>query len=124
MERGFTLLEIMVVVVIIGLIAALAAPGLFSQSDAATRTIARTQCQQIHGKVQTWRMIKGRFPATLDEMASPLEPGGENFHHMQSDPWDRPFRMEIEGRKVRIRSNGPDGTEGTDDDLCYVPVDE
>ena len=123
-ERGFTMLEILVVCVVIGLIAALVAPGIFEQQHWAARRMAATACQQIHGKVHSWRMIRGRFPSSLEEMAQPLQPGGEDFHHVQPDPWDGPYRMVIEGRKVRIWSNGPDRLEGTDDDLCYVPQDE
>jgi general secretion pathway protein G len=116
-QSGFTLMELMLVVALIGLIAALVGPDLFRDFDKAREEVALTQCKQYYDAVWKWRIYHKtrRVPETLEEIE-------DDTLRIQDDPWGSPFRLVKEDeRRYRVWSNGADGVEGTDDDICYIP---
>ena len=125
--KGFTLIEILVVVVIISLLLTLVGPQIFVQSTEAQRNIALAKCSQYHGRVSYWMMTtrSAAPPRALEDLAQPLSPGERDYLRVQEDPWGSLYRIELEGgRRFRIYSNGQDGLEGTLDDICFEPKDE
>ena len=125
--RAFTLLELMIVIALIGLIAALAGPRIIRSFVEGERRVAYLKCRDCYDATWEWMMFK-RAPAppeSLAELEQPLRPGDRAFMRHVNDPWGSKFRIEREGgRLYRIWSNGPDGAPGTDDDICYEPLDE
>jgi general secretion pathway protein G len=119
--RGFTLIEIMVVVVIIGLLASFGGYHVIRAHQDAERRIARAKCKELYDQAYLWRMEKQRLPASLEEMAAPIRPGERDFVQLSPDPWGNAFALERDGADVRVRSHGPDGEEDTDDDLFWPP---
>jgi len=125
--RGFTLLELIVVVTLIALLATLAGSNLMQQSVEAERKIALAKCREYYDATWSWMLFQraARAPEHLSRVAAPLRDGERNFIRLEQDPWGQQFRLEREtGRNFRIWSNGPDAEPGTDDDICYEPLDE
>ena len=118
--RGFTLIEIMVVVVILGLLAGLVGPAIWKQLGFGQETVARTQCQQYYDAIKFVETKKKITIRELSELEEPLsDTDDEAYMPLQQDPWGHDYWLESDGRKRRVCSAGPDGQEGTPDDLCY-----
>jgi len=119
-NRGFTLVEIMVVVVIVGLLAAFAGPRIWAMLGFGQARIAETKCKEYYDQAMVWKMIKKKLPDSLEEMEEPLNPGDtNNCIELVDDPWGNKYVLEKEGNKIKVVSWGPDGQEGTDDDIMY-----
>ena len=121
-NRGFTLIEIMVVVVIIGMLAAFVGPEIWQMFAAGQEDIAKAKCEDIHGKVGIWIIRKKTgVPSDLEELESPLTRSSDDpFMLVEPDPWGNPYRIVSLGRrKYQICSDGPDGESDTEDDICY-----
>ena len=129
--RGFTLLELLVVILIIGLLVGIVAPRLLGQVSKSEVTAARAQLDAIDKAVQAYRMDAGRFPSTSQGlralvMIPPDEPKWRG-PYMQSevppDPWGSPYQYRLpgtNGRDYDLYSLGRDraqGGSGDDADL-------
>ncbi|MDB5961374.1 MAG: gspG [Massilia sp.] len=120
---GFTLLELLVVIVIIGLLAAYVGPKYFSQLGKSEVTIARAQIEAFEKSLDTYRLDVGRYPNTEEGMAAllaaPAAAGAKwNGPYLKKalplDPWGHPFQYRAPGTKgeFEILSLGRDGQPG------------
>ncbi|MBQ7262261.1 MAG: type II secretion system major pseudopilin GspG [Synergistaceae bacterium] len=127
-RRGFTLIEIMVVVVILGLLAALVVPRIGPQVTEAQRTTARTQIRSIEDALEMYRLHNGNYPTTqqgLDALVTAPTTApvpkryadGGYMKKIPDDPWGGPYIYRNRDGRIHIISAGPDGEEGTDDDV-------
>lgn len=122
-QHGFTLVEIMVVVVILGLLATLVVPNVLGQSEEARLQTAQTNASQIHQAVTTFMTRNVKIPE-WEDLFDPDVPGGPLLlsEDARMDPWGNEFQIQaIEGKRLRaeVVSWGPDGVEGTEDDIVY-----
>ncbi len=118
-QRGFTLVEIMVVIVILGLLATLVVPNIMGASDQAKETKAKTDCAMIAGSVRSYYVKNSRLPETLDELATKDERGRSELEELPVDPWNTPYEL-VQGdtrREFEVISCGPDMSQGTEDDI-------
>ena len=117
-EAGFTLVEIMVVIVILGLLATMVATNVIPQSDQARNKVAQTSVRTIADAVTTYYLQNGRLPESLEALADPEAKGGPLLKQGTKDPWDRAFVLRSDSKKdFEILCLGADGNEGTDDDI-------
>ncbi|MBL8747717.1 MAG: type II secretion system major pseudopilin GspG [Planctomycetes bacterium] len=118
-EAGFTLVEIMVVIVILGLLATMVARNVIGASDEARETKAKTDIRMIADAVGGFRAKTGKLPESLEALATKDEKGRSELNELPKDPWGNDYQLR-EGDTPRdfiVLSWGPDGSEGTEDDL-------
>ncbi len=123
MPRGFTLIEIMVVVVIIGLLATLIVPNVIGQGDAARVTAAQIDIRAIGNALDLYRLNNSHYPSTeqglealVNKPAGFPEPrswGPEPYlKKLPTDPWGTEFVYINNGFNYELYSFGADGQEG------------
>lgn len=138
-QQGFTLLEMIVVLVIIGLIAGLVGPNLFRQADRAKVQTAETQVKMIRGSLHTLRLDIGRLPTQeeglkilmqkpADERVAQFWEGPYIDGGVPLDPWNREYvyasaPSEFEPFSLySLGADGQQGGEGDASDIGYLPA--
>ena len=118
-EAGFTLIEIMVVIVILGLLATLVLPNVIGASDKAREETARTNAAAIANAVKMYRSMHGKLPDSLEVLAEKDEKGRSELDELPKDPWGNDFLLMVGDRPSdwEVISMGPDEIEGTEDDI-------
>lgn len=129
--KGFTLIEIMVVVVILGVLSALIVPNIIGRPDEARVAAAKLGVQEVGKALEFYRLDNGVYPSTdqgLEALVS--EPSGfpepRNWNpegylkSIPEDPWGEPYLYYNEDRSIEVYSFGADrqeGGEGVDADI-------
>lgn len=129
-QRGFTLLEVMVVIVILGIIASMVVPNLMGNKEQADRQKAVVDIQQLESALDMYRLRNGFYPTTEQGMQALVSaatsqpvprafPDGGFIRRLPKDPWDEDYILVSPGQvgRIDILSKGPDRTAGTDDDI-------
>lgn len=124
--RGYTLIEIMIVVALIAMLATLGGVHVVRSFEQGRIETAQVKCKEYYDAVCLWMMFTkaGAPPDGLNVLTAPIRGGDRSFAQITPDPWGAAFRIEFEGgRRYRVWSSGPDGEEGTEDDIAYEPVE-
>lgn len=137
-QTGFTLLEMLVVLAIIGLLASLVGPRLFSKVDTSKVQTAQTQVKMLKGALDALRLDIGRFPTQSEGLALlNTMPQADDIRAkwkgpyldeaLPADPWGNPYQYVlpgVNGRPFALYSYGADGKpggEGIDADVGDLP---
>jgi general secretion pathway protein G len=119
--RGFTLIEILVVMAIIGMLAVMVAPNLFQQRVGAMRDAALSQISSLETALDSYRLDLNRYPDSLDALME-NETGSASWNGpylrraIPADPWGNEYVYQSDGRSFTLISYGADGAQGGEDD--------
>lgn len=132
-QYGFTMIELLVVLVILGLLAGLVGPQFFGKIDSSKVRTADTQVKMLKMALQTYRLDVGQFPVSLKHLSVPPESGAQFWRgpyleeNMPLDPWNNPYQYKVDNNARQgfyLYSFGADGKSGGDElnaDVGYVP---
>ena len=121
-RAGFTLVEILLVVAILGILAGVAVVSLKGRTKSASIGATRTSIQAIQTAIDTYEVDNGVYPQSLQNL---LTKGNENNWNgpyikdgrMPKDAWGNEFSYTVQGDSYKITSAGPDGQQGSADDI-------
>ncbi len=129
-NRGFSLIELIVVLVILGLLATVVGPKVMDRLGRGKSEIAKLQIDQLEGALGLLRFDVGRYPTTSEGLAGLIDnPGIENWagpyldkRTLPKDPWGREYQYRAPGQygDFDLYSLGADGVEGGEDDSADV----
>ena len=122
-QKGFTLVEILVVVVILGILAAIVVPKITSRPDQARVIKAKQDILSIENALELYKLDNGNYPTTNQGLITlskrpTIAPIPENWQpylkQLPEDPWGRPYHYRIPGEKgdIDIFTYGADGQPG------------
>lgn len=128
--NGFTMIELLIVIVILGLLASLVAPKFFQQLGTAERGVAEAQMNAFETALDTYRLDVGKYPESLENLRSS---GGNNRWNgpylpkaIPMDPWGNPYIYKLEKgteKPYALFSYGADGQQGgtgPDEDIVHL----
>ena len=122
LRQGFTLIEILVVVAIIGMLGAVAVPAYMNYLADARISTTRALISNVDVAVKSYNMKHGKYPESLDVLTqAPDDDSDPLLEGDPVDPWGNELKYEKQSKKRPvITSAGPDGEFGTDDDISNV----
>ncbi|MCW8917622.1 MAG: type II secretion system major pseudopilin GspG [Gammaproteobacteria bacterium] len=139
LAKGFTLIEMLVVLVIIGLLAGLVGPRLFGQADSSRIKAAEVQVKMLRGALLTLQLDFGRFPANEEGLRLLVKPPADSAQaarwkgpyldepSVPLDPWSNPYQYSVSNNAAQpfylysLGADGQPGGEGNAADIGYTP---
>jgi general secretion pathway protein G len=139
-DRGFTFIEIMVVVAILAILAALVVPRIMGRTDDAKRTAAKVQIRNIEGALQLYKLDNGVYPSTEQGLKALMEKPtvgvvpkkwkvGGYLPKLPEDPWGNPYKYLSPSPKgdyevLSLGTDGEVGGEGVNADIANWNLDK
>ena len=134
--RGFSLVELLVVLVILGLLIGLVAPTFMGRAEQSRSDVAKVQIEYLYGALKTYRLDVGRFPTTEQGLAALVRAPAEVSDYWRGpyldnevplDPWRNPYVYRYPADNLQgialysLGENGAEGGEGNSADVGYLP---
>ena len=139
-ERGFTFIEIMVVVAILAILAALVIPRIMGRTDDAKRTATKVQIRNIEGALQLYKLDNGVYPSTEQGLKALIEKPsvgvipkkwklGGYLPKLPEDSWQNPYKYLSPSQKgdyeiISLGTDGEVGGEGINADIANWNLDK
>ena len=136
-QAGFTLLELMVVIVILGVLASMVVPNLMGNKEKADAQKATSDIVALEGSLDMYKLDNTRYPTTDQGLNALItkpdsDPAPKNYKdggyikRLPADPWQNEYQLLSPGEhgSVDVFSMGPDGQAGTDDDIGNWNLDK
>jgi general secretion pathway protein G len=134
MRRGFTLIEILVVIVVIAILASMVAPNVFKHVGSAKDATARSQIEMLGAALDAYRLDNGTYPTTEQGLEAlteaPTNPAASNWRGpylrkaLPGDPWRNPYVYVFPGEQnpngydlMSLGADGQVGGEGENEDI-------
>jgi general secretion pathway protein G len=124
MKKGFTLLELMIVIIILGLIASLVLPNILGQGERAKEKLVCIQMKNLKNALDSFKLEEGSYPTTEEGLKALIQnPNPQKYKNypqkgflsskkLPHDPWGHPYIYVNNGGEIDIISLGADGKEG------------
>ena len=134
-RQGFTLIEILVVIVVIAILATLVAPNVFKHVGSAKETTAKSQIEMLGAALDAYRLDNGSYPSSEQgiaalQVAPTSDPAPMNWRgpylrkEVPNDPWGRPYMYKNPGEQnangYDLLSYGADGQPGGEDENADI----
>ena len=127
-DGGFTLIEVLLVLIILVIIGSLAANVFTGTQDKASMNAAKSNVSLVRGAIDRYRLDFNKYPAKLADLwerpsdsTAAEKWSGPYMEPLKADPWGAEYQYAAQGKKNSDKydfwSNGPDGQNGTDDDI-------
>ena len=137
-KKAFSIVELMVVVIILGLLASIVVPNLIGKSDDAKKQLVIVQMKQIEEALKLFRLDMGRYPTTEEGLIILIKkPEGNSNDYMNysssgylggnsipKDPWNNPYIYVSTGSSIEIISLGSDAKEGGENENKDIKLSE
>ena len=136
-QSGFTLLEVMVVIVILGILASLVVPNLMGNKEKADQQKAVSDIVALENALDMYKLDNSRYPTTEQGLEALVtkpqgDPAPRNYKddgyikRLPQDPWGNNYQLMSPGEhgKIDVFSMGLDGEAGTDDDIGNWNMDQ
>lgn len=127
---GFSLIELLIVMIILGLLASLVGPKMFGKLGMAKQKTAKTQIEMLMTALDSYRLDVGKYPASQDGLDALVSGNGDNWSGpylakgkgVPNDPWGNPYEYRNPGEhgEIDILSLGADGQPGGDGENADV----
>lgn len=126
--RGFSLMELMIVLIILGLLGSLVAPKLFSKVSSSKKKTAVAQMQMFETAIDTYRLDMGSVPTKLEELVIGNAANWDGPYLPKAiplDPWGKPYIYIVPGKNNRAYEmlsyglDGKEGGEGENEDVLH-----
>lgn len=121
-RKGFSLMEILLVLVILSVVAGAVGFAIFAQQDKAYANFAKTEIATAKSALQTYRLNMNSYPSQLSALWEKPGDAPSNWSAtldkpLINDPWGQNYTYQLKGDSFEIRSNGPDRQPNTEDDI-------
>lgn len=119
-SRGFTIIELLIVMAILGMLAVMVAPNLFNKADGARRDAALSQISALGSALATHRLDVGEYPEELEGLMTNTTgrstwDGPYLNNDVPKDPWGNDYQYSSDGSEFTLMSFGGDGRAGGED---------
>ncbi|MCD4756912.1 MAG: type II secretion system major pseudopilin GspG [Arcobacteraceae bacterium] len=119
MKKAFSLMELMVVIVILGLLAAFVLPSLTNKGEDAKKSLVCIQMKSISQALKMYKIDKSQYPSTENGLKALLEQNYFENKKLPKDSWGNDFIYILEDDSFELVSFGADKKESTQDDIYF-----